>query len=88
MKEVLFKNKDAAHVIVVNGKQIRFKNGVAQVTDSEAEFIKSRADPDYKVIEPEPQSEQPEKKPQEKTKAKPKPKRSTRRKRPAKKSKE
>lgn len=68
MREVHFKNKNSAHVIVIKGKQIRFLNGVAQVSDSEAEFIKSRGDPDYKVIEPkpEPEPEKPKRQPRKK----------------------
>ncbi len=55
--EVHFKNKKAKHSIVIKGKQIQFKNGMAQVDDAEAEFIKERGDPDYQVIEPEPKVE-------------------------------
>lgn len=70
MVEVKFKNKDANHSVLINGKFIKFKEGKAEVSEVDAEAIKNLKDPAYDVMESKKPIEEPVKKIKKRNKAK------------------
>lgn len=53
MKEVFIKDKKSNHRVRVAGKDIKFINGKAELSNDEAIVLKERNDPEYTVKDPE-----------------------------------
>lgn len=64
MPELQFKDKKANHLVNLDGKFVRLKNGKAEISQTDVDIVKNLHDPDYTVLE----GKQPEDKPDKRIK--------------------